>query len=262
MKKLIQIALISLFSMPLWAADNQWQDYYIVEMIVFSNELRMYREEENWPNNEELEITSPLLFLESLAVSEVYPELYGRRATNQHNDALPLLDQSYAQLSEAANKIKTAGRHRLLSHQTWLQKLDSKENAQAIAILAGREKLGFYEVSGSITLYKSRYLHIESNLWRVLFTNDPDEAIELTLPYISADAQRAHTESPSIVNSDLDINQHLENNESESFEMERLQPMVKIVSTLQHKRRMRSNEVHFLDHPLFGVIIQLTPYTK
>ena len=27
-----------------------------------------------------------------------------------------------------------------------------------------------------------------------------------------------------------------------------------------HKRRMRSNEVHYLDHPLLGIVIKVTPY--
>lgn len=263
MKNLIQIVLISLFSLPLWAANNQWQDYYIVEMIVFSNELRMYREEENWPNNEELTIASPMSFLEHIAISDVYPELYGsKNTTNKHRYVLPLLDQSRAQLTDAANKIKAAGRHRLLSHQVWLQKLDTKEKAQAIAVLAGQENLGFYEVSGSITLHKSRYLHIESNLWRVLFTNDPDEAINVTLPYISADTQRLSSEESSIAGSDFDRTLSLENDEEISFDTGRLQPKIKVVSALRHNRRMRSNEIHFLDHPLFGVIIQLTPYQK
>jgi hypothetical protein len=32
------------------------------------------------------------------------------------------------------------------------------------------------------------------------------------------------------------------------------------VYRLQQSRRMRSNEVHYLDHPLFGIIVQVTPY--
>jgi hypothetical protein len=32
------------------------------------------------------------------------------------------------------------------------------------------------------------------------------------------------------------------------------------VFRLQQSRRMRSSEIHYLDHPLFGVIAQVTPY--
>ena len=31
---------------------------------------------------------------------------------------------------------------------------------------------------------------------------------------------------------------------------------------LKQKRRMRSTEVHYLDHPLFGLVIKLTPLTE
>lgn len=256
MKKLIQFVLMLFLAQSLFA-DNALDDFYIVEMIVFSNELRMYREEENWPNDEQLSIETPLLFLDSLAAADIYPELNGKKTYSAEEDyRLPLLDISQAQLQDAANKIKNAGRHRLLSHQVWLQKLTDKENALPIAVQAGRQVDGFYEVSGSITLYKSRYLHLESNLWRSLFTNNPDEAANITLPFIdpSLNALAAEQEDKD----------HVSDQQAESHELElpEQQPLVKIVSSLQHKRRMRSKEVHFLDHPLFGVIIQLTPYSE
>lgn len=228
-------------------ADKRYDDFYIVEMIVFTNELRMYREEEYWPDQLELTVKPPLLFLEAIEPATVYPELYGKAATISSTQ-LPLLTQNKAELSDAANKIRTAGRHRLLSHQLWLQKLDDKSNALPMAVQAGREVNGFYEVSGTITLHKGRYLHIESNLWRSIFTNKVEEALAIQLPFISSQLNN--------FNEPL-----LSTDESESnLAEEAVQPLVSIVSTMQQRRRMRSKEVHFLDHPLFGIIIQLRPY--
>jgi len=31
---------------------------------------------------------------------------------------------------------------------------------------------------------------------------------------------------------------------------------------LQQSRRLRSNETHYIDHPLFGLLIQIRPYEK
>jgi len=31
---------------------------------------------------------------------------------------------------------------------------------------------------------------------------------------------------------------------------------------LQQKRRMRSTEVHYIDHPMLGVVIKISPVTK
>jgi len=37
--------------------------------------------------------------------------------------------------------------------------------------------------------------------------------------------------------------------------------LAKRVVTLMQKRRMRSNELHYIDHPLMGIIIKMRPYT-
>lgn len=263
MRKIIQLALILLFAQPLFA-NSALDDFYIVEMIVFTNELRMYREEEIWPNDEQLAVETPLLFLEQISPNEIYPELNGKTNDSIESYQLPLLNDEKAQLQEAANKIKTAGRHRLLSHQVWLQKLSEKESALPIAVQAGRQVNGFYEVSGSITLHKSRYLHLESNLWRSIFTNDPEEAATITLPYIDPSLNAVAEESMSDFYQQVEFNEKNDDEFAMETKVEDLieQPLVKIVSSLKHKRRMRSKETHFLDHPLFGVIIQLTPYNE
>ncbi|MCP3673658.1 MAG: hypothetical protein GY829_04200, partial [Gammaproteobacteria bacterium] len=31
---------------------------------------------------------------------------------------------------------------------------------------------------------------------------------------------------------------------------------------MQQSRRLRRNEIHYLDHPLFGLLIQIRPYEK
>src|SRR5690554_3685298 len=177
------LLLISL-SAPSYA-QNDRANFYTVELIVFSNDLRMYREEENWPIPERLEIADQLLFLKSLPITEVYPELFQKRANNTTSNYLPLLGNEDKELNFAAERIRLAGRHRLLLHQSWLQKIESEENAQDIAILAGEERDGFYEISGSIRLHLGRYLHINTNLWRVLFAEDTEEAIDIQLPLIS-----------------------------------------------------------------------------
>lgn len=245
------LILIAISHSALTQAKNT-DDFYVVEMIVFTNELRMYFQEENWPNQEQLNVQPPLLFLQEQPANYVYPELQGGK---QQETAyiLPLLDSRYIELGDAAQKIRTAGRHRLLSHQAWLQKFASPNKALPIAIQAGRSIHGYDEISGTITLSKNRYLHLESNLWRSVFTNDKDEAADVRLPKISAEL---NYQSDDENTEEYDDFQQLLEQETDEQ-----QPWVKIVSSMKQKRRIRSQEIHFLDHPLFGIIIQIRPYT-
>lgn len=259
MKKIFVSALgASLLLLALSAtcyAQSNNDNYYIVELIIFSNELRMYKEEESWPTPTTLTVADDLLFLKPLPIDAVYPELFIQKSAKKSANAspyLPLLANDDKAFNFAAERIRLAGRHRLLSHQTWLQKMDDESNAKEIAILAGKERNGYYEVSGSVRLHLGRYLHINTNLWRVIFADentaafaeDNQQSVDIELPFIA--------EKPT-ANGIQDVSWHSEKPQ---------QPAIDIIAPMQQKRRMRSREVHYIDHPLFGLIIELRPYQQ
>ncbi len=259
----------------LLAISNQAQasnnNFYTVELIIFSNDLRMYQEEESWPLPKTLDIADELLFLKDLPIDAVYPELSPQgivEAADIPSRFLPIVANDDKDLSFAAERIRLAGRHSLLLHKTWLQKIYNEDMAKDIAILAGEERNGYYEVSGSIRLHLGRYLHINTNLWRILFADENTEqtidegedrpAIELplireeALPVLADDIA---LQQPTINSHTLDTEELYVQDVEKSQ-----QPAISLIATLQQKRRMRSREVHYIDHPLFGLLIELRPY--
>ena len=123
----------------------------------------------------------------------------------------------------ASQRINYRQDMKVLWHQAWLEKIQDEDNAIEHTVEATNEKNGIMtEVSGSIRLHKSRFLHItpDLNLQQFVqgYADDPDN------PY-SAERQWLPVRAAHI----------------------------------NRSRRMRSNEIHYLDHPLLGILIQVTP---
>lgn len=250
MKPLFYIAAFLCFSVLAKPGLAEKSNFYEVEVIIFSNELKMYREEESWPLPEQVTFATPWLFLKNIPATQVYPELAGKKShTKEYAHYLPVLPNSDKDLNFAEEKIRLAGRHRLLFHKTWLQNITDEANAKPIAITAGIEQNGYYEVFGTITLSLSKYLHVKTDLWRVIFSED-EQAISMRLPLVTQDWQAPAVEEHAeamLVETSADDWQQLTT------------PRISLVSAMKQSRRMRSREVHFIDHPLFGVLIEIRP---
>ena len=91
-------------------------------------------------------------------------------------------------------------------------------------------------ISGQVKVVLARYLHFYSNL-EYQQPNDHIDTIE-TLP----DSKDTNTEK----NSDHETKNIVLNTVNNTY-------------TLQSHRRMRSKELHYIDHPLVGILIQINP---
>lgn len=124
-------------------------------------------------------------------------------------------------------------------------------------------------LQGTITLYRSRFLHLETNLW--LNTGGSylpgdwgmpapplgPSSLELVEPPLLAAELESALEFGSDYNPAWD---QVESMAEAEVEPAPTYPWRHAV-LLQQQRRMRSNEVHYIDHPLLGVVIKLTPLT-
>lgn len=102
-------------------------------------------------------------------------------------------------------------------------------------------------LDGTIAVVLGRYLHVTADL---LYS--PDTAPAATaLPPSSPPSPEAMTPAADIFNeAPLD---------TPTGEPQALPPPTAPVYRMTQSRRMRSNELHYLDHPLFGVLVQATP---
>jgi hypothetical protein len=246
------------------------------------------------------------------------------------------LDVDATEFSAEALRIRRSRDKRLLFHQSWLQPLRAREHSLPIAVDSTIMHEDYPALQGSLMLYVSRYLHIETNLW--LNTGNPEQAAvvapvttasepvdistdtavggslgaplavaawsmpppplppkpyswtpwsfqveletgfsdDIVLPpevieEITGAATAGTTDStrnlPIVAGLDpadelqpvLITAQRITVLDIEQFLKQTWYPFDHAV-LVQQKRRMRGGELHYLDHPLLGVILRVSPY--
>jgi hypothetical protein len=149
-------------------------------------------------------------------------------------------------LETIERSLNRSSRFDVLSHQSWIQPID--ENPMPIIVQAGKRYDDRYELEGTLTLSRSRYLHVATDLWYTTFeprgvnrqpgmegyTEDPTAGIPGELL----------TEYPELV----------------QVERQRGQFYPARTHIMAQSRRMRSDELHYVDHPLFGMVIRVNRY--
>lgn len=155
-------------------------------------------------------------------------------ASSHSRTSFKMLKGSELKLKGEAARIKAAPELEMLLHLGWRQPGLSQNKAISVPIYDGMlegkryRKAGTdafpHRLEGTLKLVLSRYLHINTDL----LYREP----------LTAGAQS--TESGESLNDALTPQYRL-------FQM-------------QQSRRMRSNELHYLDHPVLGMVVRVTPY--
>ncbi len=195
-----------------------------------------------------------------------------------------------AEFAEMVKKLKGAYRYRMLFSGSWPQQLETRSKATPLLVQGGNQVGRHFELEGYVKLALERYLHIDTDLWLSRYNgqaqtgpgayrsepqtprvnefpalptpfpvNDRDSAARLrqqraaeryAQQQYADESFRDDNEMPRRPSSNLDILMA----EDSSYYVER-------TVVMRQNRRMRSGEVHYLDHPLFGVLIKITPIT-
>ncbi|MDH3991683.1 MAG: peptidoglycan binding protein CsiV [Gammaproteobacteria bacterium] len=186
--------------------------------------------------------------------------------------ALPAAQQEFR---GKAAYMQRSGRYRVLFHETWAQPVLSREQSLPLILDRSGDTGQWPELQGSINIHLSRYLHLETNLW-LNTTGDylsgewrmpppplgPPSLIVEQLPP-EEDARQGFGEQW------LDQQVQIEENTGEDALLaaepeEETGPVYpyRHAVVLQQQRRMRSDEVHYLDHPMLGVVIKFLPLSE
>ncbi|MFA0811984.1 CsiV family protein [Microbulbifer epialgicus] len=180
-----------------------------------------------------------------------------------------ILDNKASALARGGDKV--------LFHKAWRQVLKQKRNSPAILIDGGDSFQGYNQLGGSVTLSVSRYLHISTNLWLSDFSTAATAEEGILLPR----RPRAAAETPLRV---LSSAQPANNNGSydglalqeDKYSLGNYEPItlgepqleteqavyVAHAARLQHERRLRSGQLHYIDHPAFGILIEIRAVAK
>lgn len=199
------------------------------------------------------------------------------------------LDQDQQLLSDKAKALSLSRNQRVLFHKSWNQQLGKKSTAAAIIINGGQAYADHTELEGYIRLSKARYLHIDANLWLSRFSpslagemgnwpllpdvpghhrivNDFNVGADNNFHYQGGDAEQDIAIQNADLNQDTrpDPEQLQQGLMAHDLAQQQNQGLtggyhVEEIQNIRQSRRMRSRELHYIDHPAFGLIVQLTP---
>jgi hypothetical protein len=159
-------------------------------------------------------------------------------------EAFKALPENQRLLNTQARSIRRSSLYRTLLHQSWLQPVPTDDSEFPVMIQAGKHYDDVFELDGTITVSRSRFLHIETDLWFTefapIYQQGQQDSFESTL--------RANTLSPEIRQQYPEI---------ADWEANRGQYLPVHAHQLQQSRRMRSSTLHFIDHPQFGILVKI-----
>lgn len=232
MFKLNKTLIFTVFTLLLHSVMVQAEDarWYQVEVILFSQDSEGFRGSEQWPNDYRLP--------DSQNAIELRPHSEGERV------AFSLIASEGLQLTGEADRVRADPDLRLLTHMAWIQPgLESEKTKGVRLALRHEDELAQQAIvdpftppalEGVLTLTLSRYLHIKADLLYREARRDSEieRDSQLTLP--------------------LDLFLLSESDEPLPWSPWQIYRM-------DESRRMRSNELHYLDHPMFGMLVRVTP---
>ena len=137
-------------------------------------------------------------------------------------------------LSAEVSKIARSRDFRVISTKSWFQNIKNKDAAELVFIdsdfFKGTRIFGFFQ------LYKDRFLHFNSNLY----------LSELDL---LSDQEEKLINGKNVFDEQKELNIFEEKNQKVLFEV-------------KHSKKFRSGELHYVDHPKFGMLVKLTKAQK
>ncbi|WP_260258719.1 peptidoglycan binding protein CsiV [Vibrio intestinalis] len=249
MKKLIPL-LLFFVAMPSWAARQ-----FDIEVIIFKRAVDAEQTTESWPNTlPNIDMTNVGSFSDS---------------NYRSRKGAWMLPHSSYRLTNQAQKLRNHAGFQVLMHKAWRQGDRGRLSAPVFRITGGKDYSAqfnrdgsqkgsanesvidgvteqsipgpLYELDGKFQVYVEHYLYA-------------DVELDIKAPSV----REVTLEDREINISDIDN----ASNTVQSGFMTEITPTVHTEEFLKsyrmdQKRRMRSSETHFLDHPLMGMIIQV-----
>ena len=218
-------------------SQSQKKQYYIVEVILFRHNNTQGKNNEYW---DDLGITdndnsSRYALAEYNLNSKHFSPIGGAS----------VLSPKYYKLLDSANHIRYSKDFELLAHFGWTQRSFSRQKALPVLISANQFSDELLP-NGDLTLYVSRFLHLKVNLVASDCVYEKNAAISTDSDEIMA---RQLAESKTQLNT-------TEFSESSSSEC------VNKTYLFSQNRKMRSKELHYIDNPVFGLLVYVTPFKR
>jgi hypothetical protein len=240
---LVSVLLLAFSGVAMSQNDSRFH----IDLVVFANNDQSSQYEEDWPDN--LHLSYPRNWLH----------------INNSGNTLQKVDYMDPEFEKAFNSLRLSSRYKPLIQASWQQNLTSRKQAPAILIQGGKQYGSHYQLEGYIRVAVERYLHLDTNLWMTSFSgtgsnyylpsqplslNEPEEEPVFVDESFESSPEYAEflKQNPSYLSADNQPQTATQNNDEQ----------IDQIVVMKQQRRMRSDELHFIDHPRFGVIMKVT----
>ena len=236
LSKATLILLLSLFCASVTAQETR---YYDVEIILFENLDPQAPLSENWPASVELELPPEKV----IKIGQPYPGPIPKEFNPKYTFK-PLRANEY-RLNEQAAKIEESESRRVLLHTGWRQPGMPKDTA--LSVYFNRQ------IPAAIPVAENT-IEVEGEAskpaWRTPEAGNLEGLIKVIL------ARYLH------VSADIVFRPQLATAEKDIYAMEKTEDTIQpvVYRLKQTRRRMRSRELHYLDNPVIGMLIMITPF--
>ena len=168
---------------------------------------------------------------------EPAPAASGFRMRDFRRDPYIALGSDASTFSRYNQRIANSPEHRLLYHAVWRQPVLNRVQATAIFVAGGDQYGLHHELEGSLRFsFNVNRVDVETNLWMAAFS---------AFPAINAGATPWKLPAPPFRPGDSTLTLDL--------------PVTRL-GYMDQVRPMISNELHYLDHPDIGMLVQIRPY--
>ncbi len=160
--------------------------------------------------------------------------------------------QTLAKLNERLSKNTN---YRLLDSFSWIQNIENKDNSNYLYHEDFGKKYGFF-----LKFYKSRFLHTDLKAYMGLLNLSETNTTE---SYIDKyDKKLLEVSSTKNLKNNIEIklnnkNDFIDINNNEKTEKNEILTSEKIKWFIDEDKRIFNNEIHYFDHPYFGIVISV-----
>jgi hypothetical protein len=206
--------------------------WYQVELYIFRQQASGTNE--LWPLKTPLDFTGVpnLMTVDTVPMTEILP--------GDNPVAFQQVPMNAIETYDLGQRLIESRSYEMLYKASWRQPFVSQQEAPTVYISGGDTQAADQrELEGTLRFHKGRYLHVDAHL---------------TLGKYEANFQEIRPAEPDALSA-----AGITTNEYASNDTPLITPNVVALEMfeLKESRRMRSGELHYLDHPKFGMLIQI-----
>lgn len=228
--------------------------YYDIEVVIIENLSEQARASEIWPLQVNMVQAENTVQLGEPVLSDWLPQ---DKEIDMKLSYKKLPSKNY-HLNEEVERISESKTHRVIFHTAWRQ--PGLDKNQALPIHFTKEVAPLIIEKDLTETQISNQIEQDSAL-PLLPTKEPTPAIlegilRVTLSrYLHLEAELTFKNKlPEVIKSDNPFS--VLDNEQERTELEKQG----VIHLKQKRRRIRSNELHYVDHPVLGILVNITRY--